>query len=118
MAEHQDVRTMFERLMTLNREAFEAGHYSTAYHALAAALHEAQEHQAAPDLCRVQQVAEEQLAGIDRAAPTYEHSTPSAASRGHISIFAMLARQAHARFLMLQEEDRREGGLPTLANSG
>jgi hypothetical protein len=27
----------------------------------------------------------------------------------------MLARQAHTRFLMLQEEDRREGGLPTFA---
>jgi hypothetical protein len=113
MAEPQDVRTMFERLMTLNREAFEVGHYSTAYHALTAALHEVQEQQAAQNLCRVQQVAEEQLAGIDRAAPTYEHSTRSAASRRHTSIFAMLARQAHARFLMLQEENRRKGGLPS-----
>jgi hypothetical protein len=108
---------MFERLMTLNREAFEAGHYNTAYHALAAALHEAQEEQEAQDLCRVQQVAEEQLAEIDKAEPAYEHSTPSAASRGHTSIFAMLARQAHARFLMLQEEGRREGGLPFIAHS-
>jgi|RhiMethySRZTD1v2_1073278.scaffolds.fasta_scaffold4281682_1 hypothetical protein len=31
MAGHQDVRTLFEHLMALNREAFEAGHYSTAY---------------------------------------------------------------------------------------
>ena len=113
MAEHRNAGTMFERLMMLNREAFDAGHYNTAYHALAAALHEAQEHQVAADLCRVQQVAEEQLAGIDRAAPTYEHSTRSAASRRHTSIFAMLARQAHARFLMLQEENRRKGGLPS-----
>jgi hypothetical protein len=30
----------------------------------------------------------------------------------------MFARQAHTRFLMLQEEDRREGGLPTFAKSG
>jgi hypothetical protein len=51
---------MFERLMTLNREAFEAGHYHTAYHTLAAALHEAQAQQAAQDLCKGQQVAEEQ----------------------------------------------------------
>jgi hypothetical protein len=117
MAEHRDAHTMFERLMTLNREAFEVGHYSTAYHILAAALHEAQAQQEAQDLCRVQQVAEEQLAGIDKADPTYEHSTPSAKSRGHTSIFAMLARQAHARFLMLQEEGRRQGGLPSIANS-
>ena len=101
MAEPQDVRTMFERLMTLNREAFEVGHYSTAYHALAAALHEVQEQQAAQNLCRVQQVAEEQLAWIDSAAPGYEHSTASAKTRGHTSIFTLLAHQAHARFLML-----------------
>jgi hypothetical protein len=95
---------MFERLMTPNREAFDAGHYNTAYHTLAAALHEAQGQQAAQDLCRVQHVAEEQLAWIDQAAPAYEHSTPSAASRGHTSIFALLAHQAHTRFLMPQRK--------------
>jgi hypothetical protein len=118
MAEHRNAGTMFERLMMLNREAFDAGHYNTAYHALAAALHEAQEHQVAEDLCRVQQVAEEQLAWIDRAAPGYEHSTASADTRGHTSIFMLLAHQAHARFLMLQEEHRREGGLSSNANLG
>jgi hypothetical protein len=103
--------------MALNREAFDAGHYHTAYHALAAALYEAQEQQAAQDLAMVQRVAEEQLAWIDRTAPAYEHSTPSADARGHTSIFAMLARQAHARLLLLQEQGRRAGGLPSLTRS-
>src|SRR5262245_36243034 len=104
MAEQSDAGTMFERCIVLNREAFDAGHYNTAYHTLAAALHEAHEQQDADPLCRVQQVAEEQIAWLDRVAPAYEHSTPSAAARGHISIFTMLAHQAHARVLMLQEE--------------
>jgi hypothetical protein len=37
MAEQSDAGTMFERCMALNREAFDAGHYNTAYHTLAAA---------------------------------------------------------------------------------
>jgi hypothetical protein len=114
MAEHRDTSTIFQRLMTLNREAFDAGHYHTAYHTLPAALYEAQEQQAAQDLATIQRVAEEQLAWIDHTAPAYEHSTPSAAARGHTSIFAMLARQAHARCLLLQEQDRRAGGLSSL----
>jgi hypothetical protein len=100
--------------MTLNREAFDARHYHTAYHTLAAALYEAKEQQAAQDLVTVQRVAEEQLAWIDHRAPAYEHSTPLAEARRHTSIFAMLARQAHARFLLLREQDRRAGGLPSL----
>jgi uncharacterized protein YecT (DUF1311 family) len=71
MAEQSDAGTMFERCMVLNREAFDAGHYNTAYHALAAALHEAQEQQETHTLFRVQQVAEEQIAWIDRVAPAY-----------------------------------------------
>ena len=112
MADQHDAGTMFERCMALNHEAFDAEHYNTAYHALAAALHEALEQQAAHTLFRVQQVAEEQIAWIDRVAPAYEHSTSSAAVRGRTSIFTMLAHQAHARFLMLQEERRKEGGPP------
>ena len=41
MAVPQDPPSLFERLMTRNREACEAGYYSTAYHLLAAARHAA-----------------------------------------------------------------------------
>jgi hypothetical protein len=51
---------MFERLMALNREAFEAGNYNTAYHTLAAALHVASAHQDAEGLATVERLAAEQ----------------------------------------------------------
>ena len=41
MAVLSDPGSLFERLMVLSHEAFDATHYSTAYHVLAAALHEA-----------------------------------------------------------------------------
>ena len=112
MAEHRGTDSMFDRLIALNREAFEAGHYTTAYHLLAAALHEAHEHHAARLLFRVQHVAETQLAWIDSFAPAHEHSTPSAEARGQTSIFAMLAAQAHATFLLIQQERTRVVPLP------
>ncbi len=104
MTEHHDTSGMFERLMTLNREAFDAGHYNTAYHTLAAALHVAYAHQDAAGLATVERLAEEQLAVINTTDPEYEHSTPSAEARGQQSIFTMLAHQAHARLLMLPHE--------------
>jgi hypothetical protein len=67
--------------MMLNREAFDAMHYSTAYHVLAVALHEAYTQSDDYQLALVQRRAEAQLAGIDRDAPAYKHSTPSAAAR-------------------------------------
>ena len=112
MAEHRGTDSMFDRLIALNREAFEAGHYTTASHILAAALHEAHEHHAARLLFRVQHVAETQLAWIDSFAPAHEHSTPSAEARGQTSIFAMLASQAHATFLLIQQERTRVVPLP------
>ena len=95
---------MFQRLMALNHEAFDAGYYNTAYHALAAALHVAYAHQDAEGLARVERLAGEQLAVIDTTDPEYEHSTQAAEARGHQSIFTMLARQAHAMLRMLSDE--------------
>ena len=112
MAEHRDTDTMFERLIALNREAFEAGNYTTAYHILAAALHEAQEPHSAQRLFRVQHVADEQLGWIDYVDPECEHSTSSAEARGQPSLFATLASQAHAKFLLIQQERKRVVPLP------
>ena len=85
---------LYDRLMQTNREAFDGGFYSVAYHSLAAALQCAR---AMPDdqkLERIAEVATEQLVWIDQHAPDYEHSTPSAAQRGHKSIYFLLAGQA------------------------
>ena len=41
MAALSDPGSLFEQRIVLNREAFNAAHYDTAYHVLAAALHKA-----------------------------------------------------------------------------
>jgi hypothetical protein len=97
-ARDADAGPMFARLIALNREAFDAGHYNTAYHLLTAALHEAED--IAQRFAMVARLAEEQLAGIDAAHPAYEHSTRSAAARERTSIFVLLAQQARARLRM------------------
>jgi hypothetical protein len=95
---------VFDRLLTLNHEAFAAGRYNAAYHALAAALHVAHALQDTEGLARVERLVGEQLVWIDDMAPEYEHSTPSAATRGHHSIFTLLAHQAQAMRLRLPDE--------------
>jgi hypothetical protein len=92
----------FERIMALHHETFQDAHYSAAYHILAAALHCADDSHDSRQLALVGTIATEQLAWIDANAPAYEHSTQSAARRGHASIYAMLARQAHGKVLVLQ----------------
>jgi hypothetical protein len=59
MAEHCDPTGMFARLLALNREAFEAGNYNSAYHTLAAALHTAYAYQDAEVLATVERLAAE-----------------------------------------------------------
>ena len=95
--QESDPGSLFERLMVLNREALTAAHDDTAYHVLAAALHGVYTRPHAHQLARVQRSAEAHSAGIGRDAPAYQHSTSSAAARGHKSIFMLLARQAHAK---------------------
>ena len=108
MAAHSARRSRSARLIALNQEAFAATHYHTAYHALAAALHEAVEERNPVHLARVQHLAEAQLAWIDGHAPAYEHSTASAQTRGHTSIFALLAQQAQAKIQLLQRASQEE----------
>jgi hypothetical protein len=120
MTAHDDPRTMFECIIALNSEAFQAGHYNTAYHLLAAALHAVQEEETPEWLFQVKTIAENQLLWIDIDQPEYEHSTKSAATRGQSSIFRLLAKQAHAKCLVYQQErqkPRRRLRLPEPRNS-
>src|SRR5512133_1030700 len=71
--------TLYDRLTAINREAFEMGHYDIAYHALAGALSYAETDGTQEQLRYVEQTAMEQLKFIDMHAPTYHHSTASAA---------------------------------------
>ena len=104
MTTYQDTSGIFDRLIVLNREAFDAEYYTTAYHALATALHAAYVYQDGEGCATVERLAAEQLTVINRTAPEYEYSTPSAEARGHPSIFTMLAQQAQAMLLMLSDE--------------
>ena len=101
MPEHTDASTLFAACMALNRKAFAAGFYNTAYHALAAALYVAHARQDAEGLSQVERLAVEQLTLIDASAPRYEYSTRSAEASGLPSIFTMLAREAQAMLLRL-----------------
>ena len=112
MAAHRHASNMFTRLIVLNHSAFAAGRYNTAYHTLAAALHEAHYGQDADGLAIVQHLAEDQLTWIDYAAPEYEHSTQSAAERGQSSLFVLLVYQAHAQLQRLQQVRPRGNVLP------
>lgn len=96
---------LFEKLLKLDHDAFTTGHYSVAYHLLAAALHCAVDDNNLENLARVNTMAAEHLAWIDANAPEYEHSTLSAAARGHGSIYAMLARQAQGKTLILNRKN-------------
>ena len=98
---------IFERLMTLQDETFAAAHYNTAYHVLAAALHCADDEHNLTNLSQVCALAAQQLKWIDQHAPAYEHSTRSAATRGHASIYNMLTKQAEAKIVILKNQQRR-----------
>jgi hypothetical protein len=111
------VGTLYERLTAISREAFDAGRYDVAYHTLAAALDCAEEEGNVEQISAVEHAANEQLRFIDQHAPDYHHSTVSAASRGHTSIFKGLSKQAHARLLILRREHKGvEGPLPWPGN--
>ena len=101
MPEHPATSALFAAFLALNRKAFAAGFYHTAYHALAAALDIAHARQNAEGLSQVERLAVAQLAVIDATAPEYEYSTPSAEARVLPSIFTTLARQARAMLLRL-----------------
>ncbi len=93
--------------MLLQAETFASAHYNTAYHLLAAALHCAEDEHDPEHLLHVSALAAQQLHWIDLHAPAYEHSTQSAATRGHSSIYAMLETQAHARVVILKHQQRK-----------
>jgi hypothetical protein len=106
----QAPQSLFDPILALNREAFQAGDYNTAYYLLAAALHAAQGEETGRQLYHVKTIAANQLTWIDIEWPEYEHSTKSAATRGQSSIFRLLAQQAHAKLLLYQQEERRRHG--------
>lgn len=97
---------VFDQLVALNRRAFEIRRFNTAYHALMAALHWADDTHNEQELSLVERLAGEQMDWIDRYAPAYRHSTVSAGRRGNQSIFHNLERQASTILLRIRGERR------------
>ncbi len=89
---------LYERLLEINQEAFEAGLFDAAYHALTGALHCAEVITDTQLFLNISYIAKKQLEFIDSNYPKYRHSTQSAKDRSQLeSIFSTLAKQAHAK---------------------
>lgn len=99
---------VFNDLIDVNRKAFEIKRFSAAYHALAAALHWADDSRNEKQLAQVQKLAQAQLKWIDLHDPGYEHSSESAKLRGHVSIFQNLERQAGTTLLRIRSRRQFE----------
>ena len=106
----QTLRKLYHQLMAGTHEAWAVEQYDVAYHALTAALHCALPLKDGHAVEEVERIAAAQLREIDAQHPEYQHSTRSAAARGHESIFATLGRQARARRQLLHAETQK----PTL----
>jgi len=98
--------TLLDRLLDANRDAFEAAQYEVAFHALAAALHAADDLKDLATLRHVQRTARDQGAWIDAHAPEHRLSPQSAEARRTHTRFSTLAGQADAKAL-IREHARR-----------
>ncbi len=108
MTEIPDILDLYDRLIVINEEQFNARLFNAAYHALASAMHCANQLDQDDLLINISQIANKQIAWIDENYPDYEHSTRSAARRKLPSIYKALAIQAETRLAMRQENRRRQ----------
>ncbi len=100
-------QNLYDQLVRINKEAFEAGMYDAAYHALCSAMHCAQHLESDQALLDIKNKAEEELAWIDLYKPGYEYSSTSSAERNHESIYKMLSRQAEAK-VKIRQNNRKQ----------
>lgn len=99
---------MYSQLIAISQNALEDAYYETAYHALCAAMHFADDTRDEHRLQTVAQVAKTQIDWIDVHAPEHRMSTQSAVQRNGKSFYEMLLRQVHADLQIVQQERRRE----------
>src|SRR3712207_5650896 len=87
---------LYQRLMQMHEEAFEAGLFEVSYHLLAAALHAAEELDSVALLEQLGALANSRQAELDQREPAHAISTTSAQARGNSALFATLAATANA----------------------
>jgi len=90
---------LYDKLMDINTEAFEQGHFEVAYHTLAAAFHCGLLLQQTV-LEELEQRALEQRNWIDTYASTHPLSPQSAQAKGHVDVYTSLLLQIQTRKLM------------------
>ena len=106
MAEQSEADTLFDRLLALNRDAFAARRYPTAYYALVAAMCEAEAAQEVPALVLVQTVAEAQ------AAPG-EYPVALPPTSNYSTLLTLLAKRMQHRVVCLCAADNVSRALPS-----
>ncbi len=87
---------LYNRLMQLQEEAFEAGRFEVAYHLMAAALHAAEELHRVDLLDELGRRASSRQTELDSREPEHAISSASAQRRGQSALFATLATTAAA----------------------
>ena len=112
------VGNLFDQTMAVNGEAFAAGHYEAAYHALMAALHLAQDLGDETRLRNVSQVAGQQRQTIDSLVPAHRLCSQEARSRGHESVFALAERQAAVQATLAHASNRPDRGVAGRPDEG
>ncbi|MEH2253025.1 hypothetical protein [Nostoc sp.] len=92
----------YSQLMAISQESIKSAHYETAYHALCAALHYAQDIRDEHRVKIVEEAAKAQRDWIDAHAPKHRLSTHSTLLRQGVSLYDTLARQAATLALLIR----------------
>ncbi|MEJ6485558.1 hypothetical protein N0Y54_30375 [Nostoc punctiforme UO1] len=95
---------IYSQLMTISQKSIENAHYETAYHALCAALHYAQDIGDEHCLKAVSEAAKAQSDWIDAHAPEHRLSSQSTILRQGVSLYDTLCRQAATQALLVRSK--------------
>jgi len=101
-ADTESARALFDRLLSLSREAHESRLHEVAYHALSAAMHAAQTGGDVAGVAAIADEARQQIHWIDTNVPSHRLSTRSAMKHDHPGVYAMLERQGEMVVRMLE----------------
>jgi hypothetical protein len=103
-----DDARLWDVLIDASREAHARGQHAVAYHALAAAMHAADDQSNGDQLGEIEREANRQLGWIDEYAHDDRLSTRSASTRNHPGMYVLLARTASAHCQMLVRRSELE----------
>jgi hypothetical protein len=93
---HEPAELLYDHLMDLHGQAFDAERFEAAYHVLAAALHVAEELDDVERLSAIERLAANRQGRLDSTEPRHVMSSGSASVRGNTARFTALALTAKA----------------------